>query len=108
MTWTEICSIDQLIPGRGRAALVDGQQVAVYRFPGTDEVFALSNLDPFSNAYVMARGIVGTRGDTPKVAGPIFKQNFSLRTGKCLDDEMVSIPTFPVRVVEGRIEIGVT
>ena len=35
---------------------------------------------------MLARGIVGTRGDVPFVASPMHKQAFDLRTGECLDD----------------------
>ena len=75
--------------------------------PGdTDEIYALSNYDPFSEAFVIARGIVGDRGGRPKIASPIFKQNFDLRTGVCLDDETVALPTYAARVRAGRIEVG--
>lgn len=107
-TWTDVCALDDLIPGRGRAALIDGQQIAIFRFPVDDELFAVSNFDPFSSANVMSRGIVGTKGDIRKVAAPIFKQNFDLRTGVCLDDPDVSIDTYDIRLVDGRIEVGVT
>jgi nitrite reductase (NADH) small subunit len=105
-TWTDVCALDDLVPGRGVAALVGDYQVALFRWPADDTVYAVSNYDPFSNAYVMSRGIVGTRGDTVKVASPIFKQNFDLRTGECLDDPSARLLTFPVRVVDGRIEVG--
>ena len=35
---------------------------------------------------MISRGIVGDRGGVPKIASPIFKQSFDLRTGQCLDD----------------------
>ena len=61
-TWVAICRYDDLLPERGAAALVDGEQVALFRtYEG--EVFAVSNYDPFSEAYVMSRGIVGSKGD---------------------------------------------
>ena len=107
-TWTDVCSLDALVPGRGRAALVHGEQVALFRFPGTDQLFAVSNLDPFSGAHVICRGIVGTKGDIAKVASPILKQTFNLATGECLDDPSVALATFPIRVVDGRVEIGTT
>ena len=59
-----------------------------------DEMFAISNYDPFSKAFVLSRGIVGSRGDRLKVASPIYKQSFDLRTGACLDDPEVSVRTF--------------
>jgi len=105
-TWIDVCSIDDVLPNSGEAALIAGRQVAIVRVGETDEVYALSNYDPFSEAFVIARGIVGDRGGRPKIASPIFKQNFDLRTGACMDDATVVLPTYPVRVRAGRIEVG--
>jgi nitrite reductase (NADH) small subunit len=104
-TWVDVCGYDQLTPGRGVAALVRGVQVAVFR-DGAGEVYAVGNQDPFSGAYVIARGIVGSRGGTPTVASPMYKQVFDLRTGRCLDDEPVALPVYPVRVREGVVQVG--
>jgi nitrite reductase (NADH) small subunit len=95
--WVRVCALDRLTPNRGVAALVDGQQVAVFRLPG-DEVRAIGNLDPFSHAHVLSRGVVGDAGGIPKVASPVYKQSFDLRTGQCLDEPDVAVPTYPVRV----------
>lgn len=104
--WVDVVAVDQLIPGRGVAALVAGRQIAIFLVDG-NELFALDNRDPFSGAFVMSRGIVGDRAGAPKVASPMFKQCFDLRTGQCLDDESVRIPTYPVRLVDGRVEVAV-
>lgn len=103
--WTDVCALAALVPGRGRAALIGDEQIAIFRL-ADDSVYAVSNYDPFSCAHVMSRGIVGSRGGLPKVAAPVYKQNFDLRTGVCLDDATVSIAVYPVRVVDGRVEIG--
>jgi nitrite reductase (NADH) small subunit len=102
--WVDVCSVADLVPDRGVAALVGGAQVAVFLVDG--EVFALSNFDPFSEAFVLSRGIVGSRGDRLKVASPVYKQSFDLRTGRCLDDADVSVPVFGARVVGGRVQVG--
>ncbi|MBD0312196.1 MAG: nitrite reductase small subunit NirD, partial [Microcoleus sp. T3-bin5] len=73
-----------------------------------DEVYAISNYDPFSKAFVLSRGLVGSRSGTLKVASPIYKQNFSLATGQCLDDETVKIPTFTVRVAAHRVQVALS
>ncbi|MGH3997210.1 MAG: nitrite reductase small subunit NirD, partial [Pseudonocardiaceae bacterium] len=100
-----VCRYDDLIPERGVAALIDGAAVAVFRtFDGA--LYALSNLDPFSSASVLSRGIVGDREGRATVASPIYKQVFELATGLCLDDPGVSVPTYPVRVVNGIVEVG--
>lgn len=104
MTGAAVCAYDALLPERGVAALVDGRQVALFRtYDGT--VYALGNHDPFSGANVLSRGIVGSRGDVPTVASPMFKQVFDLRTGACLDDPGTAVPTYPVQVVDGQVVV---
>jgi nitrite reductase (NADH) small subunit len=102
--WIAVCRYDDLIPERGVAALVDGEAVALFR-THDGALHALSNLDPFSNASVLSRGIVGDRGGRPMVASPIYKQVFELATGICLDDPTVSVRTYPVRLVDGIVEV---
>ena len=102
---TVVCAVEALLPERGVAALLGDLQIALFR-THDDEVFAIGNQDPFSGANVMSRGIVGSRGDVPTVASPMFKQVFSLRTGECLDDPDVSLPVYPVEVVDGQVVVG--
>jgi len=102
-TWTDVCALDSLIPGRGVAAIVAGEQVAIFSVDG--ELYAIGNHDPFSDAYVMSRGIVGTKDGVTKVASPMYKQTFDLRTGVCLEKPEVSIPVWAVRCVDGRVEV---
>jgi nitrite reductase (NADH) small subunit len=85
--WTRVCDYGELIPGRGVAALsADGQQVAVFR-DRAGALYAVDNRDPFSGAYVLSRGIVGSRAGTPTVSSPMYKHVFDLRDGRCLDEE---------------------
>lgn len=102
--WNLVCRLEDLEPERGVAALVEGRQVALFR-AWDDRLYALDHLDPFSTAYVMARGIVGTRGDVPTVASPMYKQVFDLRTGTCLDDGTVRLQVHAVRVSDGAVEV---
>ena len=105
MSWARICTVDQLTPDRGVAALVGGEQVAVFLL-ASGELFALANRDPFSGADVLARGIVGDAGGVPFVASPVYKQRFDLRTGRCLDDADACVATFPVRKAGGVVEVA--
>ena len=105
--WTEVCAAADLIPDRGVCALVGGRQVAIFKVSALGRLYGVGNHDPFSGANVMSRGIVGSRGDVPKVASPMYKQNFDLRTGLCLDDPSVSLPVYQVRERAGRIEVAV-
>jgi nitrite reductase (NADH) small subunit len=102
---TVVCRYDALLPERGVAALLGGLQIALFRLHD-GEVLAVSNTDPVSGANVMSRGIVGSRGEVPTVASPMFKQVFDLRTGVCLDDESLSLPVYPVTVAEGKVMVA--
>ena len=104
--WTAVCPVAAIPPETGVAALLDGDvQVAVFRTAG-DALHAIGNIDPFSGAAVLARGIVGDLRGVPVVASPMHKQRFDLRTGVCVDDPAVSVPTYPVRVHDGTIQVG--
>ena len=84
--WTRICRVDDLLVERGAAALIDGRQIALFRtYDG--RLYATDQIDPFSGAAVMSRGIVGDRAGVPTVASPMYKQVFDLRTGACLDTQ---------------------
>jgi nitrite reductase (NADH) small subunit len=102
--WINVCSIDQIVPCTGVTALIQDQQVAIFRLPG-DQVYAISNYDPFSKAFVLSRGIVGDRGGEVKIASPIYKQTFSLITGQCFDDPSVTLPIWAARVVDGQVQV---
>jgi nitrite reductase (NADH) small subunit len=106
LAWRDVCALDDILPDTGVAALVDGRQIALVRVGAGDEVYALDNFDPFSRAFVIARGIVGDRQGIPKIASPIFKQSFDLGTGQCLDDPAVRLASYQVRVAEGRVLVA--
>lgn len=102
--WTIVCPLTRIPVEGGVTALVDGAAIALFR-THDDAVHALSNYDPFGRASVLSRGIVGTRtvdGEVVTfVASPLLKQAFDLRTGVCLDDTSVRVPTYGVRVLDG-------
>ncbi|MET9067481.1 nitrite reductase small subunit NirD [Streptosporangium sandarakinum] len=103
--WTPVCAYTDLLPERGVCALVGRHQIALFRtFDG--ELFAIGNHDPFSGAQVLSRGIVGTHGGSPVVISPMHRQAFSLATGACLDDPAVAVPTYPVRLAGGAVEVS--
>jgi nitrite reductase (NADH) small subunit len=105
LRWESICRYEQLLAERGVAALLGGVQVALFR-THDGAVHALDNVDPFSGAAVLSRGIVGDRGGEPTVASPVYKQVFSLLDGRCLDEPAVTVATYPTRVRGGWLQVG--
>ncbi len=104
--WFPACEADALEPEWGEAVLVEGRQIAlVLAAPG--ELYAVDHRDPVMGAYVMARGIVGSRGERATIASPLLKQVYDLQTGACLDDPSLALSTYRTRVVGGMIEIEI-
>lgn len=105
-TWTAACAYDYLIPGRGVGVLLDdGSQVALFRLDD-GSLHAIGNIDPFSGAAVLSRGIAGDRDGQPVVQSPIAKQAFVFDDGRCLDDPAVAVPVYPTRVMDGVVQVG--
>ncbi|MHB8628232.1 MAG: nitrite reductase small subunit NirD [Aggregatilineales bacterium] len=106
--WHAVCPITDILPFTGVAALIEGQQIAVFRLHDPAKCYAISNYDPFSNAYVIARGLVGDKNGILKVASPIYKNTFNLLTGQCLEDATVQLPSWPARVMAGIVQVALT
>jgi len=105
--WVEVCNYEAIYPDTGVCALIDGRQVAIFRLSdGT--LYAISNHDPFSQANVLSRGIIGDRAGEPKIASPIYKQTFNLRTGVCYEDPTVRLDVYRVRRRRGQVEVSST
>lgn len=108
--WIDVCALDDLLPERGAAALIDGTQIAVFRL-ADDDVVAVQQKDPFSGANVLSRGLVGSVGDRAVVSSPMYKQVWDVRTGECLDaagKTPQDLASYPARVAGGRVEVEVS
>ncbi|MDF2583093.1 MAG: nitrite reductase [Mycobacterium sp.] len=105
--WTSACAYDRLLPCRGVAVLLPGGvQVALFRLDD-GALHAVSNIDPFSGAAVMSRGIVGDRAGRACVQSPIKKQAFALDDGVCLDDPQISVQVYRTRITpDGYVQIA--
>ena len=104
--WEAVCSAARVTPDRGVAALIGGTQVAIFLL-ASGEVLAIDDTDPFTGTTVLSRGLVGEVAGEPTVASPLYKQRFALRTGRCLDDDAVSVSTWHARIHGDQIEVAV-
>ncbi len=102
--WVRIIADSDLPVEVGVPALVGQDAVAVFR-THDGVIYAVSNLDPRSGASVMARGIVGSRGQIPTVASPLYKDVFDLRTGACIDDPSKNLTSYQVQVLDGVVHV---
>ena len=105
MTYTPICSVDDILPDTGVAARVGEHHIAVFRI-GHERFHAIDNVDPRSGASVLSRGLVGNLGERVVVASPLYKNHFDLATGECLEAPEQSVRAHAVRVQDGRVLVA--
>mgnify|MGYP000117160705 FL=1 len=99
-----VCSKNDLVENSGVCALVNGEQIAIFYLPKSEQkVFAISNWDPIGKANVLSRGIVGDLEGKFVVASPLYKQHFDLISGECLEDETASVKIFPISLEDNKI-----
>ncbi|EGU31976.1 nitrite reductase small subunit [Vibrio ichthyoenteri ATCC 700023] len=106
MSFEKVCQINDIVPGTGVCALLNGEQVAVFRPSQEQQVFAISNTDPFYQSNVLSRGLICEHKGELWVASPLKKQRFNLATGTCLEDASFSVKSYPTRVKNGVVEIA--
>lgn len=103
--WVNICKIDAILPATGVCALLGDKQVAVFRPYADDQVFAISNIDPFFESSVLSRGPIAEHQGELWVASPLKKQRFRLRDGLCMEDESHSVTYYEARVKDGQVQL---
>ncbi len=96
--WVRVAKVGDVPQDGGRAFDHGGAQIAIFHFARRGEWYASQNACPHRKDMVLSRGLLGTDGDEPKVACPMHKKTFSLRTGKGLNDPSFAMETFPVEV----------
>ena len=103
--FVKVCAVEDLIPDSGLAALVGDTQVALFYMD--DEVYAVSNQDPLTKAFVMSRGFCGDLHGELMCASPLMKEHYNLRTGECMDKEGVSLPVYEAKIEDGSVFVKV-
>lgn len=107
LTWFLACRKDDVPLNGGVCVKYGEEQIAIFHFSRRGEWYATQNMCPHRRQMVLSRGMIGSQNDVPKVACPFHKKTFSLLTGECLNDEECSIRTYPVKVEQDRVYIGV-
>lgn len=79
--WKDICKIDDILPETGVCALLGDEQVAIFRPYHSDQVFAISNIDPFFESSVLSAVTRADCGTPGRAVGrqPAEKAAFSLK-----------------------------
>ncbi len=104
--WIEAAPISEFEEDGGKAIMIDDKQIAIYYFKSEGEWYATDNQCPHQKQQALSRGLIGSDGDEPKVACPFHKKSFSLKSGKCLSGEDYEIKTYPVKIDDEYVYIG--
>ena len=103
----DVCALNDINLDTGVCALVNEQQVAIFRPAASNDVFAINNFDPIGKANVLSRGLICDIKGMLTVASPLYKQHYSLTTGECLEDETISITTYPTKIENERVLVAI-
>lgn len=106
-TWYKAAPVKEFPNNGGLCVKIDDLQVAVFNFTSRNEWFACQNLCPHKLQMILSRGMIGDKNGIPKVACPFHKKTFSLESGENLDGEEYSLQTFPVKVEDGYVYVGI-
>lgn len=104
--WHKAARIDAFPENGGACVKLGEEQIAVFNFSRRNEWYACQNLCPHKMQMILSRGMIGSADGEPKVACPFHKRTFSLKTGQCLNAEECAITTYPVKVEDGYVYIG--
>jgi len=96
-TWIEVGSVTDIPRLGSRVVRREGGDIAIFR-NGEDEVFALLNRCPHRGGP-LSEGIVYGR----TVACPLHNWCLDLQSGQARAPDEGCVPSFPVRVDDGRV-----
>ena len=112
-SWRTICNTSDLVKDSGISALLESEansvaedeQIAIFHIPNSaEQIFAVGNYDPIGQANVLYRGLVGCIDDEPVVSSPLYKQHYSLKTGRCLQENK-TIAVYLIRIEDEEVQV---
>ncbi|WP_422082844.1 nitrite reductase small subunit NirD [Ulvibacterium sp.] len=104
--WFKAAEISKFPKNGGACVKYKDKQIAVFNFTRKGEWYACQNLCPHKMEMVLSRGMIGGEGEHPKVACPLHKNTFSLKTGENLNGSLDAIATYPIRIENNFVYIG--
>lgn len=105
-TWFKAAPVSKFPMNGGACIKYKDKQIAVFNFTREETWYACQNLCPHKMEMVLSRGMIGEDNMEPKVACPLHKNTFSLKTGENLNGSLNAIATYPVKVEDDFVYIG--
>ena len=105
-TWFKAAPASRFPKNGGACIKYKDKQIAVFNFTREGTWYACQNLCPHKMEMVLSRGMIGEENLEPKVACPLHKNTFSLKTGENLNGTCDAIATYPVKIEDGFVFVG--
>lgn len=87
-TWLKVGKTGEFPDNAASAILYGETQLAVFNNKNRGEWYCTQNMCPHKQAFVLSQGIVGDADGKPKVACPLHKKQFDLKTGSEIDGDL--------------------
>jgi nitrite reductase (NADH) small subunit len=107
-TWFPACNTYDVPENGGVCVKYKHKQIALFNFTRRGEWYASQNMCPHRMQMALSRGMIGSLEGEPKVACPFHKKNFSLIDGHCMSGDDYKIKTYPVKIEDDVVYIGVS
>jgi len=104
--WFKAAGVSKFPKNGGACIKYKDKQIAIFNFTREGTWYACQNLCPHKMEMVLSRGMIGDENLEPKVACPLHKNNFSLKTGEHLNGDLAAIATYPVKIEDGFVYVG--
>ena len=99
--WTDLCALSTLPPEGGKYVTVGNRPLAVFRAPDDGSVAVLDDTCPHAGGSL-------SNGHLDAATGCVFcpwhAWPFELRSGRCPDNPSIGVGSYPVRIVDGRVQ----
>lgn len=105
--WFIACKTEDVPANGGVCVKYNDLQIALFHFTRRGTWYATQNECPHRNQMALSRGMIGSHDTEPKVACPFHKKTFSLETGNCLSGDDYQLKTYPVKIKNGLVYIGI-
>ncbi|MGL6073998.1 MAG: nitrite reductase small subunit NirD [Fimbriiglobus sp.] len=97
----DICSLDELPIGLGRAYEVGSKRIALFRSRETDAVYAVDSVCPHKQGPLEDGMLIGSQ-----VVCPLHNWRFEGTSGECDQANGCNIGAYPVEVKDGRVIVS--
>ncbi len=104
--WFKAAEVFKFPKNGGACVKYKDKQIAVFNFTREGTWYACQNLCPHKMEMVLSRGMIGEEQGEPKIACPLHKNTWSLKTGKHLNGDLNTLKTYPVKLDNGFVYIG--